>query len=352
VQAHLAWLETRDYSPSTLNQRLAAIRKLAREAALNGMLAPEAAAGIEQIPGAKQHGTRAGNWLTREQAQTLLDLPDPKTLKGKRDRAVLALLIGCALRRSEAAGLAIADIQQREGRWVIADLVGKHNHVRTVPVPTWVKAAIDDWTSEAGISTGRLLRSVDRHGRITGQSLSAQAILALVTAYGERLGVKLKAHDARRTCAKLCRAAGSDLEQIQLLLGHSSVQTTERYLGVRQDLAQAANDRLGLGWKAPAEPPPKGEKTVVVELCLRVENHNKFVRGKKRARADIENYHLWHYGMKKLDECNYELTFTYIDDEDLDRQIYDLLREISGAADSRYCFIETDVYEKGGNRHW
>ena len=356
VQAHLAWLETRDYSPSTLNQRLAAIRKLAREAALNGMLAPEAAAGIEQIPGAKQHGTRAGNWLTREQAQTLLDLPDPKTLKGKRDRAVLALLIGCALRRSEAAGLAIADIQQREGRWVIADLVGKHNHVRTVPVPAWVKAAIDDWTSEAGISTGRLLRSVDRHGRITGQSLSAQAILALVTVYGERLGVKLKAHDARRTCAKLCRAAGSDLEQIQLLLGHSSVQTTERYLGTRQDLAQAANDRLGLGWKAPAtapaEPPPKGEKTVVVELCLRVENNNKFVRGKKRARADIENYHLWHYGMKKLDECNYELTFTYIEDEDLDRQIYDLLREISGAADSRYCFIETDVYEKGGNRHW
>ena len=63
-------------------------------------------------------------------------------------------------------------------------------------------------------------------------------------------------------------------------------------------MAQAANDRLGLGWKAPAtapaEPPLKGEKTVVVELSLRVENNNKFVRGKKRTRADIENYHLWH----------------------------------------------------------
>jgi site-specific recombinase XerD len=81
---------------------------------LNGLLAPEAAAGIDQVPGAKQRGTRAGNWLTRDQAQALLDLPDPETLKGKRDRAVLSLLIDCALRRSEAAGLELADIQQRE----------------------------------------------------------------------------------------------------------------------------------------------------------------------------------------------------------------------------------------------
>ena len=56
-------------------------------------------------------------------------------------------------------------------------------------------------------------------------------------------------HDARRTCAKLCRAAGGELEQIQLLLGHASIQTTERYLGTRQDLANAPNDRMGLGWK-------------------------------------------------------------------------------------------------------
>jgi integrase len=246
VQAHVAFLESRAYSPSTINQRLAAIRKLAREAALNGLLTAEAAAGIDQTPGAKQRGTRAGNWLTREQAQALLDLPDRLTLKGKRDRAVLALLIGCALRRSEAAGLEADDIQQRDGRWVIADLAGKHGHVRTVPVPSWVKIALDDWTAAAGITEGRLLRSVNRHGQLTGASLSPQAILTLVGMYGRTIGVKMQAHDARRTCAKLCRAAGGDLEQIQLLLGHSSVQTTERYLGTRQDLVEAPNDRLGL----------------------------------------------------------------------------------------------------------
>lgn len=250
VQAHRAWLEQRGYSPSTINQRLAAIRKLAREAALNGLLTADAAAGIAQTPGAKQAGVRAGNWLTREQAQALLHLPDPATLKGKRDRAVLALLIGCGLRRSEAAGLNADSVQQRDGRWVIPDLRGKHGRLRTVPVPAWVKSAVDDWTAAAGISQGRLLRSMNRHGAITGVSLSSQSILALAAHYGAQLGVKLKAHDARRTCAKLCRAAGGDLEQIQMLLGHASIQTTERYLGSRQNLADAPNDHLGLGWRS------------------------------------------------------------------------------------------------------
>jgi integrase len=254
VQAHRLWLEQRDYSPSTINQRLAAIRKLAREAALNGVLAPDIAAGIDQVPGAKQRGTRAGNWLTREQAQALINLPDPATLKGKRDRAVLALLVGCALRRSEAVGLNVNDVQQRDGRWVIPDLRGKHGRLRTVPVPAWVKTAVDDWTSAACMTDGRLLRSMNRHGAITGDSISNQAVLALISSYGAKLGVKLQAHDARRTCAKLCRAAGADLEQIQLLLGHSSVQTTERYLGTRQDLVDAPNDHLGLRWAKEENP--------------------------------------------------------------------------------------------------
>lgn len=249
VQAHRAWLEERGYSPSTVNQRLAAIRKLAREAALNGLLAPELAAGVDQVPGPKQRGARTGNWLTREQAQALLNLPAAGALKGKRDRAALALLIGCALRRSEAVGLNVTDLQQREGRWVLPDLRGKHGRIRTVPVPAWVKTALDEWTAAAGITEGRILRSMNRHGAITGESLSAQAVHALVRAYGARLGLKLQAHDARRTCAKLCRAAGGELEQIQLLLGHASVQTTERYLGTRQNLAEAPNDRLGLRWE-------------------------------------------------------------------------------------------------------
>ena len=98
-QAHRAVLESKGYAPSTINQRLAAIKKLAREAAANGLLDASVAAAIDQVAGVKQQGVRAGNWLTRAQAEALINCPDPSTLKGKRDRALLALLLGCGLRR-------------------------------------------------------------------------------------------------------------------------------------------------------------------------------------------------------------------------------------------------------------
>jgi integrase len=112
-----------------------------------------------------------------------------------------------------------------------------------------VKQAVGLWCTAAGISGGRILRSLNRHGQITGASLSPQAVLAAAVFYGEQLGLLLRPHDLRRTCAKLCRSGGGDLEQIQLMLGHASIQTTERYLGTRQNLADAPNDRLGLAWK-------------------------------------------------------------------------------------------------------
>src|SRR5581483_6332647 len=226
LQAHRAVLESKGYSPSTINQRLAAVKKLAREAAANGWLDAETAAGIDQVAGVKQQGCRAGNWLSRGQAEALINCPDASTLKGKRDRAVLALLVGCGLRRGEAVGLTLDHIQQRDGRWVIVDLRGKHGRVRTIPVPAWVKLAVDLWTAAAGISEGRLLRSLNRHGQITGSSLSPQAVLSAVRFYGQELGLRIQPHDLRRTCAKLCRSAGGELEQIQLLLGHASVTTT------------------------------------------------------------------------------------------------------------------------------
>jgi len=126
VQAHRTHLESKGYSPSTINQRLAALKRLAGEAAANGWLAAEAAAAIRDVSGIPQRGARAGNWLTRSQAQALLDAPDTTTTKGRRDRALLALLLGCALRRAEATALTVAHLQQRDGRPVIIDLRGKH----------------------------------------------------------------------------------------------------------------------------------------------------------------------------------------------------------------------------------
>lgn len=247
VQEYRAHLEAAGLAPSTINVQLAAIRKLAAEAADNGFLDPQLAAGILRIRGIRRLGVRVGNWLTRDQVRALLEVPDPRTLKGKRDRAILALLIGCGLRRSELLALTADMLQQREGRWVIPDLPGKGGRLRTLPVPTWVKAAIDGWTRAAGISQGCLFRAVTRGGHLHGEALTEKAVWSVVDEYATRIGLaKLSPHDLRRTCAKLCRASGGDLEQIQLLLGHASVQTTERYLGTRQNLVEAVNDRLGI----------------------------------------------------------------------------------------------------------
>ena len=92
---------------------------------------------------AKSIGVRTGNWLSLRQAQALLNAPDITTMKGLRDRAIIAVLLGCGLLRSEVAALTMSHIQQRDGRWCIVDLHGKHRRVRTVPMPTWVKVAID-----------------------------------------------------------------------------------------------------------------------------------------------------------------------------------------------------------------
>jgi len=242
LQEHRVWLEEHSYSPSTINQRLAALRKLVREAAANGFLPLDTAVSMASIPGVKMTGTRLGNWLTAAEVRTLLQSPDRGTLKGARDFALLAVLLGCGLRRAEAAGLTLDTMQRRDGRWTIPDLRGKHGRIRTIPVPAWVKAALDIWVNRAGLNSGPIFRRVDRHENISTGAISPNAVFDLVSAYGARHGWSLAPHDLRRTFAKLCRSAGGDLEQIQLVLGHASVQTTQRYLGTGQNLTLAPND--------------------------------------------------------------------------------------------------------------
>jgi site-specific recombinase XerD len=261
VQRYAAELAAGGMSPANLNLRLSAIRKLAVEAADNGLLPPEIAAGIQRVKGLRAEGRRTGNWLYKSQAQALLEVPDITTLKGLRDRALLALLLSTGLRRSEAASLELRQIQQRDARWVIVDLIGKGNKIRTVPMPSWCKAAIDAWTTAAGITTGAVLRPVNKGDRLADTSppanqgakggrrdgMTPQAIYNTWREYTGALGLaEMAVHDARRTFAKLAHKGGAALEQIQLSLGHASLTTTERYLGIEQDLTDAPCDHLGL----------------------------------------------------------------------------------------------------------
>jgi site-specific recombinase XerD len=223
------------------------VRRLAYEASDTGLLSPELAAGIRRVKGAKRLGVRIGNWLTIEQARSLLQEQQSQGLRAKRDRAILAILIGCGLRRAELVGLKAQDFQIREEHWVIADLIGKGKHIRTVPVPVWVKRTVDTWTAAAEITAGTIFRRVNRMGKLWGTGITPKAIWHVVKAAAKRARIdKLAPHDLHRSCARFCHLNGGELEQIQFLLGHASVQTTERYLGCKQKLRHAVNDNLGL----------------------------------------------------------------------------------------------------------
>jgi integrase len=190
---------------------------------------------------------RLGNWLTLEEARRLLAVPDRGTLIGRRDFAILSVLVYCALRRDELARLETRHIQRREGRWVIADLIGKRGRVRTVPIPDAAKGALDEWLTEAGIESGFLFRQMFRGGRVRTAAVSSWTVwkTVVIAARAARID-HLGPHDLRRTCAKFCRKAGGDIEQVQELLGHENLATTVTYLGVRQEIRQAVNDRIAL----------------------------------------------------------------------------------------------------------
>jgi integrase len=232
-----------DHAISTVNNRISAARKLIAELTRSKVITVEQSAELLQIAGLPQRGSRTGNWLDLGQVRLLLAVPDRKTLQGKRDYCILAILVGCALRRYELAELEVPTIQQREGRWVLADLVGKGGRVRTVAIPYWVKQAIDSWLKAAKIDSGLVIRQYRR----LDKGLSDDAIWEIVRNAALAIGVEnFGPHDLRRTCAKLCRERKGDLEQIQVMLGHASLVTTQRYLGTIQNLKNAVNDNMGL----------------------------------------------------------------------------------------------------------
>jgi integrase len=126
-------------------------------------------------------------------------------------------------------------------------LIGKGKHIRTVPVPAWAKRMVDEWVKAAAIEDGPIFRKVNRLERVWGDKLTPKAIWHIVKAAAAKAGIpNLAPHDLRRTCTRLCHLAGGELEQIQFLLGHASVQTTERYLGCKQKLRHAVNDAIDM----------------------------------------------------------------------------------------------------------
>jgi len=270
VVRYRMYLESRSLAANTINQQLAAVRRLAHEAADSGLLSPELAAGISRVKGVKQLGFRSGNWLSAEESSAVLKCVAENSMRTKRDYAMLALLFGCGFRRSELVGLELDEIQMRQGHWAVVDLIGKGGHIRTVPIPQWVKAALDQWIVAAEVTEGRIFRAVARAGKVWGKGISQNVVWYVVKGCCERAGLEhIAPHDFRRTCAKLCHTNGGELEQIQFLLGHVSVQTTERYLGCKQNLGHPVNDLFEL--RTEGQPQENDDESATVKAADSVE---------------------------------------------------------------------------------
>lgn len=254
VQRYAEHLQHSNVSPATVNQKLSAIRTLALCLAAAGALDSRIADGIKTVRGVKPERTRSdGHPLSKQAAQKLLNTPDTATLKGLRDCAILALMIGCGLRRAEVVDLTFADIRRRGTRWALLNVGDGRSRTRSVPLPTWAKQAIDAYKAAAGLRDGIVFRPVNRHGRITGDRMTEQAIYNLVAEYASAAGLgSVAPNDLRLTFATLAHKGGASLDQIQHALGVTRsrlIEVMQPHGSIEQDLTDAPGDHLGVKLK-------------------------------------------------------------------------------------------------------
>jgi site-specific recombinase XerD len=251
VNRYKAMLIDKELAPTTINQRLAAVRRLAQEMADNGLLEAGVASAISKVHGLRLYGVRIGIWLTSAGARELLGVPNAGSVRGKRDRAILSVLLGCGLRRDEAAAVSVEQFRMVEDWWVIADLVGKHRRIRTVAVPIWAKAAVDEWCRVGSFVAGRLFREITKCGAVTGEGFTGQAVYDIVLTHARKVDPKVRPHDLRRSFARLAHEGHAPIEQLSMTLGHASIATTERYIAAKQHFRVAPCDLLDLDISSP-----------------------------------------------------------------------------------------------------
>lgn len=250
LRAYIAYLQDSGLSARSVQAHVATIKGLLRTAAAldtSGSLAL-ALPSLDLARPPAVRGELQGNRLSDKQRQALINAPGVTSHKGRRDTAMLALMAVCGLRRSEVCNLEWQHIGELEGHKVIRNLQGKHGRVRTLKLPPALWRRIVEYAELADIDRGPAspvfvaIGKGDRPGR---QKLSGQALAYLVQQYCDKamIGIgKLTPHDLRRTAAIRSRKAGASIEQVQLMLGHASPQTTSAYIGETLDLDDNAVD--------------------------------------------------------------------------------------------------------------
>ena len=207
VVRYRMYLESRGLAANTINQQLAAVRRLAHEAADSGLLSPELAAGISRVKGVKQLGFRSGNWLTEQQSSDVLNMPVAPAFAPSETTPCWPCCSAAAFAARSWSGWSWMRLQMRQGHWAVVDLIGKGGHIRTVPDSAWVKAALDEWIATAAITEGKIFRAVARTGKVWGKGISQNVVWYVVKTCCEKAG--LAAHCTPRLAEDLREALPS-----------------------------------------------------------------------------------------------------------------------------------------------
>lgn len=237
TRAHvIAWrktLEKRKLAPATVRRKLSALSDLYDYLCEKNAVADNPVHGVERPKeGANQGKTPA---ISDEQAAALLDAPPLDTLKGRRDRAILAVFLFHAVRRAELCDLRVKDYGEREGIRHLT-IHGKGGKLRFIPAHPRAVRLIEDYLEVAGhrrIADSPLFRSVASNNKVSKQRLNPGSVYRnVVMHYCRRLGIiadGLGPHALRATSATNALSNGSDIAEVQEWLGHSSISTTRLY---------------------------------------------------------------------------------------------------------------------------
>lgn len=246
-RAHLS--QTTDKSPNTINRMISAVKRLMREAAVQGYLSHEAAIAFEQINGVKVAALKdrikknARVRIEPVEMRTMCENPDGISLIGLRDAALLATLASSGLRVAEAATLTTNQLR-RKGRGYIVLIRGKNDiEFREAPISIEAYQHIQTWLTVRPITSDYIFTAFDGRGeRATERPLSSVAIWNIVRRYSEAIGLEnVKPHDFRRFVGT--QLAQDDIRQAQKVLGHERIETTARHY-VLDELEAGLTDNL------------------------------------------------------------------------------------------------------------
>ncbi len=248
ISEYRAYLADNCQNKATASRRLVIARRMLEVAVILKLRTDNPAQYVSGFKGGDQETTHTA--LTRGQARALLDSIDQSLNKGKRDYALILLLLRTGLRRAEAAGLTIGDLSQEQGHNIALIRHGKGDKRRRVKIPVDVRRAISDYLEALGLRETPLGAAVNaplfvrfkKGDKSKTLGLDGLDIERIVEGYAKRLGIDLSPHGLRASFVTLALEGGAKLEQVQYAAGHADPRTTERYQKRKLNLDDNAVD--------------------------------------------------------------------------------------------------------------